>query len=99
MLFVMVLAVLHAEKAAGFQFPNEWLRIVGGRQALPLGKITPTLHSAAKSSSAEAGLRPAKRAASLQSASSRSADRLSRLHCLQPKLSADQLRCVFVTRL
>ena len=22
--------VLHAEKAAGFQFPNEWLRIVGG---------------------------------------------------------------------
>ena len=89
--------MLHAEKAASFQFPNEWLRIVGGRQALPLGKITPTLHSAAKSCSAEVGLRPAKRAASLQSASPRSADRLSRLHCLQPKLSADQLRCVFVT--
>ena len=51
---------LHAEKVASFQFPNEWLRIVGGRQALPPGKITPTLHSAAKSSSAEAGLRPAK---------------------------------------
>ena len=51
--------VLHAEKAAGFQFPNEWLRIVGGREALPLGKITPTLHSVAKSCSAEAGLRPA----------------------------------------
>ena len=59
-LFVMVAAVLHAEKAASFQFPNEWLRIVGGREALPLGKITPTLHSAAKSCSAEAGLRPAK---------------------------------------
>ena len=86
--------MLHAEKAASFQFPNEWLRIVGGGQALPLGKITPPLHSAAKSCSAEAGLRPAKRAASLQSASSRSADRLSRQHCLQPKLSADQLRCV-----
>ena len=35
----------------------------------------------------------------MQSASPRSADRLSRLHCLQPKLSADQLRCVFVTML
>ena len=88
---------MHAEKVASFQFPNEWLRIVGGRQALPLGKITPPLHSAAKSCSAEAELRPARGAASLQSASPRSADRLSRLHCLQPKLSADQLRCVFVT--
>ena len=57
--------MLPAEKAAGFQFPNEWLRIVGGRQALPLGKITPTLHSAAKSSSAEVGLRPAKRGGGL----------------------------------
>ena len=55
----MVVVVLHEEKADSFQFPNEWLRIVGGRQALPLGKITPPLHSAAKSSSAEAGLRPA----------------------------------------
>ena len=64
-MFVMVVVVLHAEKAASFQFPNEWLRIVGGRQALPLGKITPTLHSAAKSSSAEAGLRPAKRGGGL----------------------------------
>ena len=49
-----------SEKAAGFQFPNEWLRIVGGREALPLGKITPTLHSVAKSCSVEAGLRPAR---------------------------------------
>ena len=52
--------MLHREKGDGFQFPNEWLRIVGGGQTLPPGKITPTLHSAAKSSSAEAGLRPAK---------------------------------------